>query len=57
MNEAAPIFLPRREIDNFAAQIAGDRVRFAACSWQGWLATFRGDAAGHAKRLIEAFNP
>ncbi|MCP5385462.1 MAG: hypothetical protein H6916_01415 [Novosphingobium sp.] len=47
----------RREIDHFAAQVTGDRVRFAACSWRGWLATFHGDAAGHAERLIEAFNP
>ena len=47
----------RREIDHFAAQVAGDRVRFAACSWQGWLATFSGHAASHAERLIEAFKP
>ena len=47
----------RREIDHFAAQVAGERVRFAACSWRGWLATFHGDVASHAERLIKAFNP
>jgi hypothetical protein len=47
----------RREIGHFAANIGGDRVRFAACSWRGWLAAFNGGLASHAKRLIEAFAP
>ena len=47
----------RREIEVFAAIVAGGRVQFAACSWQGWLAAFKGEAASHAERVLEAFRP
>ncbi len=47
----------RREIEDFHAQIAGDRVRFAACSWRGWLARFAGAARDHARAVEQAFAP
>lgn len=47
----------RREIEQFAALAGGDRVRFAACSWMGWLACFTGAAAEHARAIEEAFAP
>jgi hypothetical protein len=47
----------RREIEDFHAVVGGDRVRFAACSWRGWLACFTGEAAGHARAIEKAFAP
>ncbi|WP_027443692.1 hypothetical protein [Erythrobacter cryptus] len=47
----------RREIEDFHAVVAGGRVRFAACSWRGWLATFTGAAADHARAVIRMFAP
>lgn len=46
----------RREIDDFHGLVAGDRVRFAACSWRAWLDCFTRDAADHARAVREAFN-
>lgn len=47
----------RREIEDFHARIAGDRVRFATCSWRGWLATFTGPAHEHARAIERVFRP
>lgn len=47
----------RREIEDFYSIVAGNRVRFAACSWRGWLACFTGEAADHARAVHEAFAP
>lgn len=47
----------RREIENFHALVAGDRVRFASCSWRSWLAGFTGAAAEHARELERVFRP
>ena len=47
----------RREIEDFHAVVAGGRVRFAACSWRGWLATFAGEASDHAREVIRVFAP
>ena len=47
----------RREIEDFHAVVAGGRVRFVACSWRGWLACFRGEAAQHAAEVIRVFAP
>lgn len=47
----------RREIEDFHAVVAGGRVRFAACSWRGWLATFTGEASDHAGEVIRVFAP
>ena len=47
----------RREIEDFHAVVAGGRVRFAACSWRGWLATFAGEASDHAGEVIRVFAP
>jgi len=47
----------RREIEDFHAVVAGGRVRFAACSWRGWLATFTGEASDHAREVIRVFAP
>ncbi|GMN03903.1 PGN_0703 family putative restriction endonuclease [Erythrobacter sp. MTPC3] len=47
----------RREIEDLQANVAGDRVRFAACSWRVWLSTFSGAAANHARAVQEAFAP
>lgn len=47
----------RSEVEEFAAIVAGGRVQFAVCSWRGWLASFKGDAASHAERVLEAFAP
>lgn len=46
----------RREIDMFARAVAGAEVRFSACSYQQWLATWPDEElGGHAQRLQEAF--
>jgi hypothetical protein len=47
----------RREIEDFHVVVARSRVRFAACSWSGWLSCFEGDAADHARALREVFAP
>lgn len=47
----------RAEIDLFAAAMAGATVRFAACSWREWLATFPENLTGHADRLIARIHP
>ncbi|MEE4540180.1 MAG: hypothetical protein V2J51_17015 [Erythrobacter sp.] len=47
----------RREIEDFHAIVAGNAVRFAACSWRGWLACFTGQATAHARVVSEAFAP
>ena len=47
----------RREIEDFHAIVAGNRVRFATCSWRGWLACFTERAADHARAVHEAFAP
>lgn len=47
----------RREIEDFHSIVAGNRVRFAANSWRGWLACFTGEAADHARAVLEAFAP
>lgn len=47
----------RREIEDLQVRVAGDRVRFAACSWRGWLLTFTGAAADHARAVEEEFAP
>lgn len=47
----------RREIEDLHAKVAGDWVRFAACSWRGWLSTFSGAAADLARAVQEAFAP
>lgn len=47
----------RREMEDFHAHIAGDRVRFATCSWRSWLARFIGPAAEHARRVEQVFRP
>lgn len=47
----------RREIEDLQVRVAGDRVRFAACSWRGWLSAFSGAAADHARAVQVAFAP
>jgi hypothetical protein len=47
----------RSEITRFMEGVAGSTVRFAACSWREWLATFPSGLAHHADRLIERFHP
>lgn len=47
----------RREIEGFHAYVMGDRVRFAASSWRGWLACFKGEAADHAHAIERVFAP
>lgn len=46
-----------REIDDFHAVVAGDRVRFAACSWRSWLASFTIEAADHAREVTKGIAP
>ncbi len=46
----------RDEIAGFAAAVQGADVGFAACSYREWLAGWTGEVAGHANRLIQAFN-
>ena len=47
----------RCEIASFAQSVAGSTVRFAACSWREWLATFPPVLSGHADRVIARFHP
>lgn len=56
-NAGVAFLAHRREIEDFHALVAGNRVRFAACSWRGWLACFTGDAADHARAVCEVFAP
>ncbi len=53
----AALRLHRAEIGDLAERVAGDQVRFAACSWREWLAEFEGEAALHAQAVIKAFDP
>lgn len=47
----------REEIAEFSHAVFGSHLRFASCSWREWLS--RGDqrAQGHAKRVLERFDP
>ncbi|MDA9918451.1 hypothetical protein N9D37_01000 [Erythrobacter sp.] len=56
-NADAALLTHRREIEDFHAIVAGNRVRFAACSWRGWLDCFGGAPAEHACAVLEAFAP
>lgn len=47
----------RSEIASFAQGVAGSTVRFAACSWREWLATFPSELSSHADRIIARFHP
>tara|TARA_R110002167_G_scaffold90177_1_gene243120 strand:+ start:108 stop:539 length:432 start_codon:yes stop_codon:yes gene_type:complete len=47
----------RAEIAAFAAEVAGARVRFHACSWREWIGTWPDDLAGQAAAIEEAFAP
>lgn len=47
----------RREIEDFHAIVAGGKVRFAACSWRGWLVCFKSEAADHAGEVLRVFAP
>lgn len=47
----------RSEIARFAEEVAGSTVRFAACSWREWLATFPPSLTDHADRVIARFRP
>lgn len=47
----------RAEIGDFATAVAGAEVRFVACSWRDWLATWTGDTRDHADALIARFQP
>lgn len=47
----------RGEVTGFAEAVSGAHVRFAACSWREWLATFGGEASGHAARIVDRFAP
>jgi hypothetical protein len=47
----------RSEIASFAAAVTGSTVRFSACSWREWLATFPQGLTGHADRLVARFHP
>jgi hypothetical protein len=49
--------LHREEICDLARRVQGARVRFAACSWSQWLAKFSGEAAGHARAIIQRYKP
>lgn len=56
-NTDAAFLTHRREIEDFNAIVAGNRVRFVACSWRGWLDCFGGASAEHARAVLEAFAP
>ncbi|NJR80358.1 PGN_0703 family putative restriction endonuclease [Sphingomonas corticis] len=47
----------RDEVARLSAMVTGAAVRFAACTWSEWLATFTGPTAAHARRLIGRFQP
>ena len=47
----------RAEIARLADLVAGDAVRFAACSWREWLATFLGEAKAHGDAVLARFAP
>jgi hypothetical protein len=48
----------RREIDEFASEVAGAAVTFSACSYREWLSGWRGDELeAHASALVTAFAP
>lgn len=47
----------RAEITAFATAVAEAEVRFAACSWREWLATWSGSTHVHADALISRFQP
>jgi hypothetical protein len=47
----------RAEIASFDTAVAGGAVRFAACSYREWFATWVGDAHHHADALVDRFQP
>lgn len=47
----------RDEVAEFAASVCGSAVRFAACSYREWLASWRGDARRHANAILAHFSP
>lgn len=47
----------REEMARLSTLVKGAAVRFAACTWRAWLATFTGTAALHAKRVIDRYQP
>ena len=47
----------RAEVASFDTAVAGGAVRFAACSYREWFATWVGDARHHADALIDRFQP
>ena len=47
----------RGEVAGFAETVSGANVRFSACSWREWLATFKGNAADHAAHIVNRFAP
>lgn len=47
----------RNEIASFAEAVGGSTVRFVACSWREWLATFPPSVMDHADRVIARFHP
>lgn len=57
VRDPATFLAHRREIEDFHAIVAGTKVRFAACSWRGWLASFSGAAVDHAREIIRVFAP
>ena len=49
--------LHQREIATFASAVSGAKVRFSACSYRAWLATWSGEALPHAEALLARFKP
>ena len=47
----------RAEVARFAALVTGDAVRFAACSWREWLATFCRGSESHGDAVLARFAP
>ncbi len=47
----------REEIARFDTAVTGGAVRFAACSYRDWFATWTGDARNHANALAGRFQP
>ncbi len=47
----------RAEIASFDTAVAGAAVRFAACSYREWFATWTGDVRAHADALAARFHP
>lgn len=54
---AAAFQAHRVEITRFADAVVGADVRFAACSYREWLATWKGSATSHAFALTARFAP